>query len=204
VVGRLGIWVIPLGVRGVRLALPGAQNRRRAHCRCSREVALFSNLPGSRPSELNPSLPSETIYAHAQNCRSITLQLVERREAPGQGEDQRLDGPGDFQAVANRPIRVGGGGPNTLKQFRAGKETVGPQISGDWDHPIVGNTTLLLKWSTDVHLVNDYVLKHGQRRQSGQMRASEHYVSKLLEKLRDGGRSSLSGILGDIPVDSAP
>ena len=92
---------------------------------------------------------------------SITLQLVERGEAAGQGEDQRLDGSGDIQTVAGRPIRVGRDGLNAPEQFRAGKETVSPEIPGDGDHSLIGNVARLLQWSADVHLVDDYVLEHG-------------------------------------------
>src|SRR5664279_1406229 len=36
------------------------------------------------------------------------------------------------------------------------------------------------------------------------MRVSENHTLEILEKLRDGGRASLSGILGDVSVDAEP
>src|SRR5580704_17597723 len=133
---------------------------------------------------------------------SITLQLVERGKAAGQGEDQRLDGAGDIQTVAGRPIRVDRHGVNAPEQFRAGEEAVSPEIPGDGDHSPIENMARSLKWSADVHLVDNYVLEHGQRRQARQMRANENDASKVLEKLGDGNRASLSGILIDISVDT--
>ena len=59
-----------------------------------------------------PIAISESICAHMEGRRSITLQLVEHGEAAGQGEDQRLDGPGDIKTLAGRPIRVGRDGPD--------------------------------------------------------------------------------------------
>src|ERR1035438_2483892 len=122
------------------------------------------------------SLPTESLCPHTQGRRSITLQLVDRGKAAGQGEDQRLDGPGDVQTVAGRPIRVSRNGADALKQFRARKEAVGPEVPGDWDHSPFGNVAVLFERSADIHLVDDYVLEHGQRRQAGQMRASEDHV----------------------------
>ena len=49
-----------------------------------------------------PIATSESICAHMEGRRSITLQLVEHGQAAGQGEDQRLDGPGDIKTLAGR------------------------------------------------------------------------------------------------------
>ena len=85
----------------------------------------------------------EHLRARTQGRHPITLQLFEIGETAQQCEDQRLEGPGDFQTVAGRPIRVGGDGSNALEQLRAGKEAVGPEIPGHGDNSPLGNTALL-------------------------------------------------------------
>ena len=68
--------------------------------------------------------PHRALRASARGSRvaSIALQLVERGETAGQGEDQRLDRAGDFQTVASRPIRVGGDGSNAWNSCGPGKK----------------------------------------------------------------------------------
>src|SRR5664280_3392735 len=107
------------------------------------------------------------------------MQLVERREAARQREDQRLDRSGDIRTGARRPCSVSRGGLKVLKQLRAGKESVGPELRCNGDHSTLGDAAVLMERAADVHLVDDDVLEHGQRRQAWQVRASEKHAPEV-------------------------